>query len=387
VGGAERQLFETIRHLDQTRFSNIVHYSHPPDDLRVDFESLHVPTIRLSSTNKVGWFALIRGLTQAVRDYDVDLIHGSVFPSDVFALIAGVFTRVPVVITITNTFDMKSRAQANRNSRGKHWRSHVVHRFGYSVGAIAARISKCAIVAISEAVKHSASRDLHLPHQLMEVIYRGVIPEEFDHTGPSIGRLPEVKKKLGLYDCYPILLNGARLVPQKGQDDLVRAMPAIVARYPNARLLIAGRGHLYAKLQDLRDRLSLQNHVHIMGKQDVVPLLHMCDISVFSSHYEGLGNSVVEAQAAGKLVVAFHIPSLEEIVENGRSGILVDSRDVQRFAQAVTELASKPTLMRAMGERGRQIVRRKFDIRKNVRKLESLYERILQSNSGGLFHA
>jgi len=76
-------------------------------------------------------------------------------------------------------------------------------------------------------------------------------------------------------------------------------------------------------------------------------------------------------------VVAFHIPALTEVVEDGRSGILVEPRDVRRFAHDVIQVANQPALMRAMGERGQQIVQEKFDIRRNVKKLESLYEQVL----------
>ena len=126
--------------------------------------------------------------------------------------------------------------------------------------------------------------------------------------------------------------------------------------------------------------LGLQNHVGFLGQREDIPsLLQMSDIFVFSSHYEGIPNAVIEGQAAGLPVVAFRIPGLEEVMEDGKSGLVVEPRDVFQFGNAVVQMARHQSLASSMGERGQQIVREKFDIRNNTKKLEDLYERLLGS--------
>ena len=88
---------------------------------------------------------------------------------------------------------------------------------------------------------------------------------------------------------------------------------------------------------------------------------------------------MIEGQAAGLPVVAFRIPGLEEVMEDGHSGIMVEPRDLSQFANVVVQMARHKSLTRSMGDRGQQIVRGKFDIRSNTKKLENLYERVLAS--------
>lgn len=381
IGGAERQLVQTLRHMDRERFQNIVLYFHPPDDLRDEVESLGVPVIRLADSGRIGWVKIVRSIRKAIKEHRADLVHGSVFPADVFALVAGATARVPVVVTVTNTFDARERSQAGRDAGDALFKSRMVHGAGYAIGAIAARAASSRFVAISEAVRRSAIKDLHLPQDRISVVYRGLTPESYVLTQDAAVDVSVTKARLGLTGAYPILLNTARWVPQKGQADLLRAMPTVLAEYPNARLLMAGEGPLRATLEQLRDDLGLRDSVQLFQKPSVPLLLRLCDIFVFSSHYEGLGNAVIEASAAGKPVVAFHLPALSEIVEDGLSGVLVTPRDPVAFARAVLSVAGQRKTVRAMGERGSAIVREKFDIRTNTRKLEALYGQLLQARS------
>jgi glycosyltransferase involved in cell wall biosynthesis len=188
----------------------------------------------------------------------------------------------------------------------------------------------------------------------------------------------KVKNELGLNGVYPILVNVARLAPVKGQKELLEAMPHILRRFPEAKLLLAGDGPLLEELSQLRNNLRLQKQVYLLGRRDdIAALLASSDIFVFSSYYEGLPGAVIEAMAAGKPVVAFNIPALREIIQNNLNGILVSGRDVPGLAGAVIKIAEERQEALDMGEQARDIARHHFDIISNLKKLEEIYNVLL----------
>lgn len=115
----------------------------------------------------------------------------------------------------------------------------------------------------------------------------------------------------------------------------------------------------------------------LLGLRDDIPLLlAVSDIYVATSYLEGFGNAIVEAMAAGKPVVAYDIPVFNEILK-GEAGILVESRNHDLLAAEIVRLAANPEKIQVMGSRGIQMVRDNFDIRRNTKRLEYLYERII----------
>jgi glycosyltransferase involved in cell wall biosynthesis len=284
------------------------------------------------------------------------------------------------VVILQSMFDLSARAQAG-GSGGFIW--HCKWRIIYAMHAVLARMPKIHYIALSEAIKQSALRELHLPAKRVSVIPLGLASEKFDARSVPGDTVARLKDELDVDGAFPILLNVARLSAVKGQKDLLEAMPYILERFPRARLLIAGEGPLLTELERLRDRLGLWREVLLLGKRnDVSALLSLSDVFVFSSYYEGLPGSVIEAMAAGRPAVAYDIPSLGELVKDGDTGILVRERKAALLAESIIQLAEHPDAVRQMGERARRLARAKYDIKQNIQELEALYEIILARSSG-----
>jgi glycosyltransferase involved in cell wall biosynthesis len=298
-----------------------------------------------------------------------------IFGSEFSGLLAAMSAGVPAVAVLQTTYDLRARS-ATISTKRATW--YCKWRTIYMMHAMLARIVKVHFVALSQAIKDSAVRHLGLPPERITVIPLGLNPEESDGGLIDQEAARRVKDELGLDEAYPILLNVARLSPVKGQKDLMQAMPRVLERFPQAKLLIAGDGPLLSELEQMRDHLGLQDQVLLLGRRDdIKALLHASDLFVFGSYYEGLPGAIIEAMATGRCVVSFDIPSLRAVIEDKRSGVLVQGRDVERFAEAIVNLAEHRDVARNMGERARQIVKEKYDIRQNVRSLEALYRRML----------
>ncbi len=143
------------------------------------------------------------------------------------------------------------------------------------------------------------------------------------------------------HDDPPVVLFVGRLVAQKGVDVLLRAFAAVLARLPQARLVIAGDGDQALYLQRLARYLGVMARVEFVGWQsgeDLVRCYGHCDVVAMPSRYEPFGLVALEAMSCGRPVVAARTGGLAEIVDDGRTGILVPAGDHLRFAQALVRL-------------------------------------------------
>src|SRR5262249_7704920 len=144
---------------------------------------------------------------------------------------------------------------------------------------------------------------------------------------PSVSDRPALLRELGLPCDAIILLNVARLSPQKGLIHALRALPKIIEKYPEAHLVSVGATTdpaCHEQLKNEAKQSGVADHFDILGTRRVVPVfLRACDVFVFPSLYEGLGIALIEAMAAGCACVATTAGPIPEFVENGRNGILV----------------------------------------------------------------
>ncbi len=369
-GGAEHQLIRNVKALDNNRFENLLCCVEKPRDLALEAAEQGIPVFSLECKGKLQWLRAIYRLCILVRSQKIDLIHTSLFDADIVGGIAGRLCGVPVVSTLCNIGAEKERLVDNPN----------INRFKLMVTmklwGLTIRSCHQRSIAISDAVKESAIRTYGLHGNRLKVIYRSLDPNWNDpgfseNTG-------ELRRTLGLEDTYPVLLNVARLYPQKGQKYLIQAMPEIIKQFPNVRLLIVGLGPLQESLTSLCRDLGVEKQVIFLGHRgDVRNLLELTDVFVFPSLFEGLGGALIEATGAGRPCVASKVGPIPEVVEDGESGVLVPSQSPAFLAKAIIQLGRERDRARLMGERGKQIAAERFSINQNIRHLEEFYDLVL----------
>jgi len=151
----------------------------------------------------------------------------------------------------------------------------------------------------------------------------------------------------------PIVGNVAALVPHKGQRHFVEAAALVVREVPDARFVIAGEGELRPTLEHLIKHLNLEKHVILAGfRPDVLSLHKAFDVFVMSSLTEGLGTSLLDAMACGRPIVATTAGGMPEVVQDGKTGILVPPRNDRAMADAIITLLKDPALRDRMGSAG-----------------------------------
>ncbi|MDT5252682.1 MAG: phosphatidyl-myo-inositol dimannoside synthase [Mycobacterium sp.] len=200
------------------------------------------------------------------------------------------------------------------------------------------------------------------PQAALEHLPPGVDTERFR---PDPVSRAELRTRYGLGQ-RPTVVCLSRLVPRKGQDVLIRALPSIRQRVDGAALVIAGGGPYLAALRQLAERFGVSDHVTFTGGVPAadLPAYHaMADVFAMPCRtrgagldVEGLGIVFLEASATGVPVIAGSSGGAPETVRHNKTGMVVDGRSVNQVADAVTELLADPDRAAAMGAAGRDWV-------------------------------
>ena len=198
------------------------------------------------------------------------------------------------------------------------------------------------------------------PKAALEHLPPGVDTERFR---PDPASRSEMRARYGLGE-RPTVVCLSRLVPRKGQDMLIRALPAIRRRVDGAALVIAGGGPYSDTLRGLAEQSGVTEHVLFTGgvPSAELPAYHaMADVFAMPCRtrgagldVEGLGIVFLEASATGVPVVAGSSGGAPETVQHNKTGLVVDGRSVEQIADAVSELLADPARAAAMGAAGRQ---------------------------------
>lgn len=372
TGGSELQLTAFLVRSDAARFRHEVCTFVPAGRCAEELVRAGIPVHTLGGASGAGMVRAAARLWRLTRRIDADIVHASLFWPSVMSRVVGWLARKPVVTTLVNTpYEPEWLLDNPRLNPRKVRLAQWLDRFTASLG-------RPRFVAVTEAVRESTVRQLGCPRELIEVIPRGLVLN--GAAPPGEADRATARAALGWQDAYPVLLNVGRLVPQKGQQYAVRAMPAVLARFPTARLVVVGEGWLRGTLERLVRDLGLEAHVSLLGeRRDVQVLLGAADIFVFPSLFEGAANALVEAMAAGRPCVASAIPSIGEITDNGRVALLAPLRAPDAIAEGVVRLAADRDLAARLAAEGQAWALARYDIGRSVAALEALYGRLVRA--------
>lgn len=293
----------------------------------------------------------INACIRLVRREKVAIIHAHEFDANVHGTVAAFLAGTPIIATI----------------HGKHYYWTAFRR------RIAYRaISRYAtIVVVSHDLKEFVEQEVGIARDRIAVIHNGVnsVPpisqEDKDHC----------RRELGIRTCDQVIGAVGSLYSVKGHRFLLDAVPQVLKSFPNTTFLIIGRGELEVILKEQAERLGVANKVMFLGlRQDVPRLLAVMDIFVLSSLSEGLSMAILEAMMEGKPIVATRVGGNPELVEEGRTGLLVESQSGQALAAALELLLRNRDAARQMGVCGREKARREYGVDGMVRQYVALYE-------------
>jgi len=256
----------------------------------------------------------------------------------------------------------------------------ISRRVGYPIGksplAQARYRAAARIVANSKWVAEQAVAS-GAPREKISIVYEGAdIPPRFTPEQRQCARarwgIPQSTQLLG---CVGVLL------PDKGQEWLIRALAEVKKEFPGTKLLLAGDGPCRRQLESLALELGLRDDVIFAGfVKDVESVYAALDAFLLPSFFEALNNSLLAAMAYEIPSIAFHRGALGEIIEHEKSGLLVSGPDPAEISAAAVRILRDHEFAMKLSRAGRVRIQENFSTDQMVLGMIRVYEESLRSN-------
>jgi glycosyltransferase involved in cell wall biosynthesis len=233
-----------------------------------------------------------------------------------------------------------------------------------------------AIIAISENVKKVLVEGGVDP-QNIEVIRSGIDFSSFEEDSRALKYKDYLHREFSFaFDDYLVGIV-AHLADNKGHQYLIKATKILKQQSPKIKTIVVGEGPLSMELNRQARELNVEDIVFFLGfRKDIPKILTSLDLFVLSSYLEGMGSSILDAMACRLPVVATKVGGIPEVVIHGETGLLVPPRNPSALARAILKLYSDKTLASRLGQKGCELVHRKFSAEAMADKVVRLYERV-----------
>lgn len=351
IGGTERMLLLMIENLPSDIFSPPVVFAIKgqgrfTDELKKRGIKTYIFNIKFRP------FEFIN-LLFSIRKESPDILQSFLFYGNLAGRIAGKVLKIPVVISSQRSMDL--------------WRN----RYHWIIDRLT---SNWTDIIISNSFK---GREI--------LVKKGGISSKRITVIPNGIKVPESikvmeKEKLGIGSSEYIVGTVGNLREAKGHIYLIRGAPLILKEFPDTRFIIVGEGELKGFLIKETERLGVAHRFIFTGFLDSpLSIVSLFDIFVFPSLWEGCPVALLEAMMLGKSCVAFPVGDIPYIIEDGKSGLLVEYRSAEKIASAVITLLKDKKLREDMGNAAYKRVVEHFSLDVMMKKYIETYLKLVDS--------
>jgi glycosyltransferase involved in cell wall biosynthesis len=234
------------------------------------------------------------------------------------------------------------------------------------------------VIAVSQAVATQLKADGTVPSEKISIVLNGIDTAKFAKAKAEFDR-PRFLESWNLPQDSLLVGTVGELTPLKGQEEFLRAAVEIVKQFPMTRFIIAGidhsRGHQHrTQLEKLIGELGLTDHVSLVGwLEDLAQLYCGLDVFVSASHTESFGLAIAEAMASGVAVVATGTEGARELIEAGKTGLLVPINDVDKLAEDLLLLLQEKNERIRLGNAAQHAASANFGLERMIAETEEIY--------------
>jgi glycosyltransferase involved in cell wall biosynthesis len=350
VGGAERQVVDLAVALRQDGYEVTVACS-VAGDLSDVLEEASVPVrplVRRLAKRRLS-VAYTWRLRQLLKRERFNLVHAHIYASVAAAAIATLGMDVPLVIT--------EHTEASWQTWRARWVSWWVYR----------RVEH--IIAVSTPIRRRLIERDDVHPDLITIVPNAVVSTSEPHASAPLPA--ELRER-------PLVGVVARLQPEKGVPNFLKAATRVAPQFPEAHFVVAGDGPLRQELVALAEDLDLSKRLHFLGfRSDASALMRSLDVLVVPSLTEGSPLVTLEAMAAGVPVVASAVGGIPDQIRHDKEGLLVPPGDTGAIGDALLALLRDPDRARRLGEAGRRRATSQFSHATMVRQIEDVYRDVL----------
>jgi len=361
VGGMENGVVNIANNIDKVRFKfSICCLSHPGAlSKRINDDRVQVHSLQWKGGFSPGLFLKLAG---TFRKQKVEIIHTHGWLTLLYSSVASKLAGVSVLIN------------------GEHGTFHLNN----SRRKIAYKIISIIVdryVSVSYSLERELADVLNIAEDKIVTIPNGVDLRKF--SAVPVEAVSKIKAGLGIPDSAFVIGSVGRLEPVKNYEMLLNVFAKLCSYVSDIHCVLIGDGSMRSTLESLADQLGVGAKVHFTGKVDNPhQVMSILDIFVCSSFSEGMSNTVLEAMACGKPIVATNVGDNGKLVDDGCNGILVQSEDATGLEKALTLLISDKEMLQKFGTCSRKLAEEKYDILKMVSSYQDVYLQSVADSRG-----
>jgi glycosyltransferase involved in cell wall biosynthesis len=363
VGGTELNAVRTAENLDRSRFELMVISLQTHGPLRSRYAELGVPVhpFPIRSLASAGTVSAGMRLARFLRQQRVQVFHAHDIYSNIFGVPWARLAGIRTVLASRRWWNGPARHSLQAANR-------MSYAFAHRVIANGPRLAD--LLATQGVGRHRVA----------------IVPNFVDDSAflPTDLELRSRKlREFGIPEASPVVGMVANLHPVKDQPTLLHATAHLASQWRDLHVVLVGDGPTRHSLEVLSRNLGLADRVHFAGLQPNRPNLHrIFHLSVHCSVSEGASNSVLEAMAAGRAVIASAVGGTPDLVLDGDTGLLIPPGDHVALAAAIGRLLRNDTLRARLGSAGRRRVQSLHSAREVIGGLMELYEDLVLRRSG-----
>jgi glycosyltransferase involved in cell wall biosynthesis len=342
--GTEKSTLDIISHFSKTTQVKVVSF-YKGVELKSSFDKAGIEVIELGFPLNSSWLKGVLPLLKILKEEKPDLVVSSLLSSNLISRVCCFFTGIPLAGTFVS--DSYSEIRTSSFSRKRK----IAFFFYYWLDRITSGIPR-RYISNSKFIKESNAKKLNIPHEKIEVVYRGrdtsLFPEKTNELIPDQFRFVYL----------------ARLLETKGLKELIKAFDIVIRKHPEITLDIYGEGNFRETATSMIQLSGLTQKIKLHGNTlDGWRKLYDGDCFIFPSWYEGFSGALVEAMMVGIPIIASDIPMNLEAVESGESALVYPVKDEKALSEKMIWAIEHYDEMCIMASRARQKALEQYDIR------------------------
>ncbi|HIJ95413.1 MAG TPA: glycosyltransferase [Desulfuromonadales bacterium] len=358
-GGIETAVLNWLKCINKTRFNIVLVCFANSGGSEAPFvsaaQSLGFTVEKISWGKRKPVLKAAKSLASIAKKHSIDIIHTHNCYADVVGLVTRWIIPLKIITTVYVWADLG-------------WKRNLIQ----FINKIVVRRFDCVSAHCQETYEQSKT---FIDSKKLKLLICGFEGAAFVITEESrkAARISE-----NLSPGTPVLINIARLYPEKAHDMLLECFREIVLEIPEARLLIYGVGPLETELKELCSKLEMNDYVVFKGfAADLGHVFSVADVQVHPSYMEGVPLALCSGMAAGLPIVASDVGGIKEVIIDGKTGKLITPNDRKAFIRETVRLVRDASLRRELGDAAKRFINEDYSLIKAVSAVEKTYEEMM----------
>lgn len=361
IGGTELMVYSLIKNLDRERFNNQVCFLEKKGPLTRRYQQLDIKTYHLNFS-RINFLISMIKLFRLLKKNKFDILNIYGLRAHVMGRVLGRLTGCKIIIG-----GLHSQINSDKDRGLSRYIGLYLDRITYPLLTAYIANNKASIDYMAENGFDTGK---------IKYIPNGIELDEFQRPTDKLKTYKTLPFKV---DSNSVIITCvANLRPVKNHIMLLKGITPLFKENHNLKLLLVGSGDAQKEVTNYINLHNLQDYIFLLGvRNDIPEILAISDIFVLTSLWEGMPGSIMEAMAAGLPVVATDVGDVKELVEDGKTGFLVEVGDVNALTEYIKRLVEDKGLRERIGGEGSRKIN-DYSLEKMVARTEEFYLDILK---------